>query len=74
MKGNLPAMPSPRSKAAGGPRPLTHMSYSSLPAVAVRSAFRSMVYISYCNTDQTVRPPPPPGPRGRVPGVSAIMS
>lgn len=29
------------------------MSYSSLPAVAVRSAFRSMVYISYCNTGQT---------------------
>lgn len=26
---------------------LTHMSYSNLPAVAVLSAFRSMVYISY---------------------------
>lgn len=40
----------------------THMSYSSLPAVAVRSAFRSMVYISYYNTDQTRGSQPPLGP------------
>lgn len=42
------------------------MSYSSLPAGAVRSALRSMVYISYCNTDQSRQA------TGRGPGANVL--
>lgn len=56
---------------------LTHMSYSSLPAVAVRSALRSMVYISYCNDTaggHRTAPRLQPGGKGRRRGPAATLA